>query len=474
VHSPSAAPSALESPFHKSLAAARSRQSDSVKSEQSPSNDLVPSDPACDPQSPPCSSVVSDQAPPSETKPPQPQSNDAESMQGSTTHEDSPPPSQPIPNCQIVIPAIALTGGAAAAAAPAAHEEATPLPQPNEPSASVPAPVGHAVHVQLPPEAVQVDSTVRVVANPEAAVDAGAAQPTASTSFEPPSDFSSPAMGAATTAAPTPIQVPPPEFAESQPHAPQEFQAVASQAASSDQSKPSQESTRPNAAPHVQTTEPPVNAPVIQRTDASDEEPAAGEGQQPARQRSGPNRPVVQGDSQMAPATSRAMQVDAAVRLENATGQPPTTDAAPRPAVHSIPMNHSAATLTSLGANPGSAAAPTDLSNHPQAFTADEAQFSSRVVRGLSAMVNQRGGVMNMRLDPPELGQLRVQMTIIRGTVSADFQAATPQAHALLEKNMVALRNALEGQGLTVERLAVHVAPSGAVGGVGGSTDDAR
>ena len=74
-------------------------------------------------------------------------------------------------------------------------------------------------------------------------------------------------------------------------------------------------------------------------------------------------------------------------------------------------------------------------------------------------MVNQRGGVMNMRLDPPELGQLRIQMTIVRGIVSAEFQASTQQAHVLLDKNMAALRNALEGQGLTVERLAVHVAP---------------
>jgi len=157
------------------------------------------------------------------------------------------------------------------------------------------------------------------------------------------------------------------------------------------------------------------------------------------------------------------MQVDASIRLENATGQAQTTDAAPRIESHAMPLSHSALTLTAMHTNPGTAAT-TDAPTLTQAFTADEAQFSSRIVRGLSAMVNQRGGVMNMRLDPPELGQLRVQMTIARGIVSADFQASSPQAHALLEKNMVALRNALEGQGLTVERLAVHVAPSGSSG----------
>lgn len=87
----------------------------------------------------------------------------------------------------------------------------------------------------------------------------------------------------------------------------------------------------------------------------------------------------------------------------------------------------------------------------------DEARFTSGVVRGLSALVNQRGGVMHMRLDPPDLGQLRIQMTITRGTVSAQFQAADAQAGALLEQNMGSLRTALERHGLSVERLAVQV-----------------
>jgi len=65
-----------------------------------------------------------------------------------------------------------------------------------------------------------------------------------------------------------------------------------------------------------------------------------------------------------------------------------------------------------------------------------------------------------MRLDPPELGALRVQMTLTRGIVSAEFQASTPQAQGLLEKNLPVLRSALEGQGLTVDRLTVHSSPT--------------
>jgi hypothetical protein len=86
----------------------------------------------------------------------------------------------------------------------------------------------------------------------------------------------------------------------------------------------------------------------------------------------------------------------------------------------------------------------------------DELEFAPQVVRGLNAMVNQRGGAMTLRLDPPDLGELRVHMTISRGAVIAEFTAATQQTAGLLDKNMTVLRQALESQGLTVERLAIH------------------
>jgi flagellar hook-length control protein FliK len=117
----------------------------------------------------------------------------------------------------------------------------------------------------------------------------------------------------------------------------------------------------------------------------------------------------------------------------------------------------------------------------PDAQGSTEATRSTApIVRSLSALVNQRGGVMTMRLDPPELGQLRIQMHLGRGVVSADFHAATAPARALLEKHLSVLRSALEAQGLTVERLSVHVTTSGTnaagaeaqdQGGAGAETD---
>jgi flagellar hook-length control protein FliK len=163
-------------------------------------------------------------------------------------------------------------------------------------------------------------------------------------------------------------------------------------------------------------------------------------------------------DPARTPATARALQVETAVRLENATGQPAANEStAARSATvanHSIAPHHqpsSALKLDHAGLN-----APIS-----QQHASEEPPLTSNIVRGLSAMVNQRGGTMTMRLDPPELGEMRVQMTIARGVVTAEFQPSTPQAHALLDRNMAALRTALESQGLTVERLVVHANHAG-------------
>lgn len=139
-------------------------------------------------------------------------------------------------------------------------------------------------------------------------------------------------------------------------------------------------------------------------------------------------------------AAGRAMQVQAAIHLENATGQAPSPDlSVVKPAL----VAAAAPNLTSPAAD---ASNPTE----PR-----QDVLSSQVLRGLNAMVNQRGGVLNMRLEPPELGQLRVQMTIARGVVTAQFHASTQQAQALLDQSMASLRSALENHGLTVDRLTV-------------------
>jgi flagellar hook-length control protein FliK len=149
------------------------------------------------------------------------------------------------------------------------------------------------------------------------------------------------------------------------------------------------------------------------------------------------------------PAVARAVQVDSAVQLLNsAILAAPGGEAAP-----AVP-NAAALSLGTVAEQADSAG----NTNQPltDAKAAVESGPPSKIVRGLMTMLNQRGGVMNMRLQPAELGDLQVRMSIVRGSVSAEFIVSTRQAHAVLDGNLATLRTALESQGLAVERLSIH------------------
>ncbi|MCA9289998.1 MAG: flagellar hook-length control protein FliK, partial [Phycisphaerales bacterium] len=159
-----------------------------------------------------------------------------------------------------------------------------------------------------------------------------------------------------------------------------------------------------------------------------------------------------------APAEARADEVDATIRLEQATraaaqAAPVAAEPADRassPAGAPVAPTGSIAPLPTLDASVAAQDSP------PGRATPDADPMTAKVIRGMVGVMNQRGGAMTMRLDPPELGQLRIQMTITRGVVTAIFEATSQQAHALLDRNIATLRTALESQGLTVERLTVH------------------
>jgi flagellar hook-length control protein FliK len=86
----------------------------------------------------------------------------------------------------------------------------------------------------------------------------------------------------------------------------------------------------------------------------------------------------------------------------------------------------------------------------------DPAPIGRLAAKGIDILSNQRGGAITMRLDPPALGQLRIELQISQGAVVADFTAATAEARVLLEANLGMLRERLESQGLAVERMTVH------------------
>lgn len=91
---------------------------------------------------------------------------------------------------------------------------------------------------------------------------------------------------------------------------------------------------------------------------------------------------------------------------------------------------------------------------------------ATRLARGLQNAVQQRGGAVTLRLTPPEMGTVRIQLDIQGTRVNAQFHAQTESARQMLTQQLSQLRQALEGQGLTVDRLSAQtMSPSTAQAG---------
>jgi flagellar hook-length control protein FliK len=104
----------------------------------------------------------------------------------------------------------------------------------------------------------------------------------------------------------------------------------------------------------------------------------------------------------------------------------------------------------------------------PQSVTAPppvspEVRFAEvnhpNIVSDVRASLLPKGGTMQIRLDPPELGALQVTVEMRNGTVNATFQTSNDDATRLLSHSLGQLKSALESQGVNVDRIQVQQAP---------------
>ncbi|MEM1446476.1 MAG: flagellar hook-length control protein FliK [Planctomycetota bacterium] len=98
-----------------------------------------------------------------------------------------------------------------------------------------------------------------------------------------------------------------------------------------------------------------------------------------------------------------------------------------------------------------------------------DALNEARLARGLKSALSQQGGSVTLRLTPPEMGTVRIQMQLQGTGVSAQFHAETQAAQRLLTQQLGQLRTALESQGLSVERLGVQSMSAGNASSFNGS-----
>lgn len=86
----------------------------------------------------------------------------------------------------------------------------------------------------------------------------------------------------------------------------------------------------------------------------------------------------------------------------------------------------------------------------------DSARFLQRVARAFES-ARERGGEIRLRLSPPELGALRVEVTMQDQGLVARLEVETPEARAALIENLPALRERLAEQNLRLERFDVEL-----------------
>jgi flagellar hook-length control protein FliK len=86
----------------------------------------------------------------------------------------------------------------------------------------------------------------------------------------------------------------------------------------------------------------------------------------------------------------------------------------------------------------------------------DAARFLSRVARAFQ-VAQQRGGELRLRLSPPELGSLRLELRVLDGVLTARLETETPAARQTLIEQLPALRERLAEQGIRVERFDVDL-----------------
>lgn len=98
----------------------------------------------------------------------------------------------------------------------------------------------------------------------------------------------------------------------------------------------------------------------------------------------------------------------------------------------------------------------------------------ARVARAL-ALAQQRDGEVRLRLSPPELGMLRIELRVQEGALVAQLHTETEAARSAILDQLPVLRDRLADQGIRLERFDVDLMPRGgghAAGQFGGQSRD--
>ncbi|MCC6125575.1 MAG: flagellar hook-length control protein FliK [Pirellulales bacterium] len=160
---------------------------------------------------------------------------------------------------------------------------------------------------------------------------------------------------------------------------------------------------------------------------------------------------VAKGDSAIPQASDNALQ--AMLDVLKAAEKPAQTKSFDAPTAEVRVNSAAASDRAAAGREAGAAPAPAGSDPAAQAL---RAQFVQRVERAFAAMGN-RNGTVRLKLSPPELGVLKLEIGVRKGVMKARIEAETPAAKSLLLDNLPELRERLAQQNIHIQQFDVDL-----------------
>jgi len=134
----------------------------------------------------------------------------------------------------------------------------------------------------------------------------------------------------------------------------------------------------------------------------------------------------------------------------------------PKPALDNLVQQaqgqtHPAAAVQTQGLDGGKLMPQTPTVQLPSGQQVAESQIFDQVVARFSGSFNGESGRMVLRLQPAELGSLKLDLMVEGDRIRANIHAQSLQVREVLERHLPQLRNALAEQGLKIDQFQVNV-----------------
>ncbi|MFH1022441.1 MAG: flagellar hook-length control protein FliK [Planctomycetota bacterium] len=151
-------------------------------------------------------------------------------------------------------------------------------------------------------------------------------------------------------------------------------------------------------------------------------------------------------------APDRRMVVTEAVRTDTAPGAATRTEGAGGSESSALRWNASAPVAERVEVVP---AGRLDRMAGPS--PAERVEMMERVVRTMRMTLEEGAGRVQIRLNPPQLGYLRMELAMRDGVLSANFQTETPAARHILQNHLPELKESLAQSGIQLGGFSVSV-----------------